>query len=258
MTLDESQIEHFYREGYILVPGLVAARVIDEVVATAQANLDAHRDDHLAHGGTSAGWQPVCFEKANPERNDPSLHRLLWEPSIVEAVAQILGTQPRVLFGMLAAVPPHGGHGLPWHQDAQYSHVHGGALNVFIALCRITPEMANLWVAPGSHAAGLQPAKTNQTTAAGHREAVVEPTNGLCLPTLEPGDACIFDRLTYHRSLQNVSDHPRYAYAAQFSAYHARLTDTGRLPEHARPADEWARHYAVLSHPAAESNAHAT
>ncbi|MCC6579080.1 MAG: phytanoyl-CoA dioxygenase family protein [Phycisphaeraceae bacterium] len=243
MLLTEEQIEHYYREGYVLVRGLVPPEVIAEVVRDAQAHLDNNLAEHLKHGGQRDGWQPVSFDMAQPQRNDPSLHQLLWNPDVTEAVGQILGTPPRVLYGMLAMVPPHGGNGLPWHQDAQYSHVHGGALNAFIALGRIEPEMANLWVAPRSHTLGLQPSKTNQTTAAGHREAVVEPDNGFCLPALDPGDVCIFDRLTYHRSLSNTLDRPRYAYAAQFCARHARMTATGKLPEQARMADEWAEHY---------------
>jgi hypothetical protein len=32
-----------------------------------------------------------------------------------------------------------------------YSHILGGALNCFVALDKITPDKATLWVAPKSH-----------------------------------------------------------------------------------------------------------
>ncbi|MCA1594867.1 MAG: hypothetical protein LC772_00345 [Chloroflexi bacterium] len=75
--------------------------------------------------------------------------------------------------------------------------------------------------------AGVQPSKRNETTAPNHREAMVEPENGILLPGLAKGDACIFDRSMYHRTLRNETDRPRYAYAAQYMADYARMAATG-------------------------------
>jgi ectoine hydroxylase-related dioxygenase (phytanoyl-CoA dioxygenase family) len=51
------------------------------------------------------------------------------------------------------------------------------------------------------------------------------------MPTLQPGDACIFDRECLHCSSVNETDSPRFAYAAQFMAEHTRLASTGeRVP----------------------------
>lgn len=109
------------------------------------------------------------------------------------------------------------GAGLPWHQDNQYTQVLGGAINVFAALCDITPDKAILWVAPRSHRLGTQPSK-----------ATKQP-----LPTMKAGDVCIFDRNTYRRSLKNETDQPRPAYAAQYQSDNARDAETGmRESEH--------------------------
>lgn len=123
---------------------------------------------------------------------------------------------------MLAVVPANGGKGLPWHQDNQYDQVQGRALNCFVALSEITPEKANLWVAPKTHLLGTQPSKASDDYGAGHKQAAAEPENGIPLPTLHPGDVVIFDRNTYHRSLKNETDTDRYAYAAQYQAADAR------------------------------------
>ena len=48
------------------------------------------------------------------------------------------------------------------------------------------------------------------------------------LPSMEPGDTCIFDRNMLHRSLKNTTGENRFAYAAQFQAEHARLAATGK------------------------------
>ncbi len=216
MALTEEQIEHFYREGYVVVPGLVPKETIDAVMQAAPKKSN--------DGG---GWQPTIFEHNNPTK-EADIHRLLTEPHIVEAARSIFGNEPRVFYGMLAVVPARGGNGLPWHQDNQYTQILGGALNTFVALSEITPDKGILWVAPRTHRLGTQPSKENQTTAKGHREALVEPENGVALPTMQPGDVCIFDRNTYHRSLKNDTDEDRYAYAAQYQAENARNADTGK------------------------------
>jgi hypothetical protein len=216
MTLTEEQVEHFYREGYLLVPGLVPASSVEAVLKLAPTRLN-----------DKGFWEPRIFDHKNPLKDAP-LHRLLVEPPIEEAVRAIFSSSPRVYYGMLAAVPAGGGNGLPWHQDNQYQQILGGALNVFIALSPISQEKAGLWVAPRSHLKGVQPARINDTTALGHREALTEPENPLALPPMEPGDTCIFDRNMLHRSLKNLTDENRFAYAAQFQAEHARMADTGK------------------------------
>jgi ectoine hydroxylase-related dioxygenase (phytanoyl-CoA dioxygenase family) len=213
--LTEEQIAHYYREGYVLVRGLVESEAIASVMAQAQ---------HRVREGDK--WQPTIFDHDNPTR-DAEIHQVLWNQRVISAAEDLLGTPPRVYFGMLAVVPAGGGHGLPWHQDNQYTHILGGALNAFVALSAITPDMATLWIGPRTHLMGVQPAQANTTTAPGHRESLYEPANAIQLPALQPGDACIFDRSTLHRSLQNTTDRHRFAYAAQFQAEHARMAETG-------------------------------
>lgn len=226
LPLSEEQIEHFYREGYVLAESLVPAPVVDAIM---QAARDRAREGDR--------WQPTIFLHDEPHK-DAQLHQALWTRPVFEAATQLLGAPARIYYGMLAIVPAHGGNGLPWHQDNQYSHILGGALNIFIALCDISPDMATLWVSPRSHRLGVQPSKTNDTTAPGHREAVVEPANPTQLPPLKAGDACIFDRCTMHRSLQNTSDKHRYAYAAQYQSDHARMAETGLRDEKRMRAED--------------------
>jgi ectoine hydroxylase-related dioxygenase (phytanoyl-CoA dioxygenase family) len=214
--LTEEQLEFYYREGYIMVPGLVPQEEVEAVLAAVPPEI-----------ATGDRWRPVTFEHADPMKA-AALHRLLVEPHVTAAVADIFSQPPRVYYGMLAVVPAHGGHGLPWHQDNQYEQVIGGALNVFVALCDITPDKAILWVAPRSHLMGLQPWRDSDLYGGAHREAAAEPENGIPLPAMKAGDVGIFDRSTYHRSLSNLTDEHRYAYAAQYQAENARQASTGK------------------------------
>jgi ectoine hydroxylase-related dioxygenase (phytanoyl-CoA dioxygenase family) len=190
--------------------------VIDAVLAAAPAR-EAGRN----------GWQAQIFDRAQPA-TDRELHRILRTPSVIAAVEALFEGPARVYYGMLAVVPANGGQGLPWHQDNMYSTILGRALNVFVALSAITPDMATLWVSPKSHLRGVQPSHPKADGPnAGHREADVDPADAFQLPDLQPGDACIFDRSTLHRSLANSTPHDRYAYAAQYCEGKAREAKTG-------------------------------
>lgn len=214
--LTDAQLAHYFREGYVLAPGLVPRPAINALVQAAQ---------RIAAPDGSV-WTASTFDHQQPTK-DADLHRLLVEPAVIAAAEQIFEAPARVYYGMVAVVPARGGKGLPWHQDNQYSHLIPSALNIFIACCRVTADKANLWVAPRSHLQGVQPSREAGGEWGGHRTAVVEPTNGLLMPDLAPGDAVIFDRCTYHRSGPNATPAPRYAYAAQYQADYTRAALTG-------------------------------
>lgn len=230
--LTEQQLDQYFRDGYIVVPGLVSL-----------ASVEAARAATAPVSGLE--WAPSIFDHENPDAS-PQEHRMLVEPNIIAAVEQIFEAPARVYYGFMAIVPARGGKGLPWHQDNQYTHILPAALNTYVALCDITPDKALLWVAPQSHRLGRQPSKDAGGDRAGHREAVTEPENGISLPTLKAGDVCIFDRNTYHRSLKNETDEDRYAYAAQYMAEYSRLAATGQKDEKRMRAQELQQRWAGL------------
>lgn len=215
--LTQAQIAQYYREGYLVVPGLVPLETVQQAREAFTAPV------------AGKGWTPSIFDYDNPDDANVLQHRILVEPNIIAAAEQIFEAPARVFYGMTAVVPANGGSGLPWHQDNQYSQVLFDALNTFVALCDITPDKAILWVAPESHKRGTQPSKAAENLG-GHREAAVAPENGRPLQGLKAGDVCIFDRNTYHRSLKNETAEDRFAYAAQYMASHSRMAETGEKP----------------------------
>jgi ectoine hydroxylase-related dioxygenase (phytanoyl-CoA dioxygenase family) len=222
--LIDDQIAEYYREGYLVVRQLATDRHVRDVLALA-------RQHPVEPGGK---WTPKIFDHDNPQA-DAALHQLLTDPRIVGAVEQIFEAPPRILFGMLAVVPAQGGQGLEWHQDSQYTHVLGRALNAFVAVDDITPDMAILWIAPRSHLWGLQ----RSDYIEGHHKTP-DPPNGMPLPPMKQGDVCLFDRYTLHRSHRNTTDRHRYAYAAQYMEDKARLAETGEKDPRCMTADELA------------------
>lgn len=238
IQLTEDQMNEYNREGYLVVRNVVPAEVVDRVLEA------AFRLQRTVENGDSA-WQYISFNHQNPFQ-DSALHEILSHPRVCGLVAQLLDSEPRVFYGMLAVVPAGGGKGLPWHQDNQYEHIFGKALNTFVALSEITPEKANLWVVPGSHTNGLLPYKMSETFQ-GHRENLEEPKNPVLLPTLHKGDVCIFSRYMLHRSLTNSTTEDRFAYAAQYCEKFSRKSTDGTRYERIMAAELYEKVFAGVS-----------
>jgi ectoine hydroxylase-related dioxygenase (phytanoyl-CoA dioxygenase family) len=203
--LSDSQIEEYFREGYLVVENLIDPKKIDRIMEeAAQVPVDAR-----------GIWTPKAFDHDNPTQ-DAKLHQVLVDETLTGAVGQIFDAPVRVDYGMLAIVGANGGKGLPWHQDGMYGAIQGRALNSFIALCDITQDKAILWVAPRTHLNGVQPSK--------------DAAHGHPLPMLRKGSVCIFDRNTMHHSKTNETNENRYAYAAQYREEKARNPDGRKDP----------------------------
>ena len=248
-VLSPAQIDHYWRHGYVLVPGLVPTAVVERVVASTTRPLPPDQ----AYRRESKEWLPTILDFADPDA-EYEVHEAFTTPRVITAVEQLFEGPARCYYGMLATVNPHGGRGLEWHQDNQYEIVLGHALNTFIACTEITPERCNLWVSPGSHLHGVRPDLAGPGMP--HRKAA-DPGNGICLPTLAPGDACIFNRNTLHRSLTNTTDQARHAYAAQYSEAKARVAGRGDFQVPAKPlARDLAQRWNLLRVQQAATAAH--
>ena len=215
--LSEEVIDSYYKYGYIVISSLIDPDYIDAITRASDI-----------HTTSNKSWVGASLDTSNPAK-DLSIHQILVHPTIVELAETYLEQPIRIHFGMFAVIAANGGNGLPWHQDNMYTKLLGKAMNKFIALCDITPEMGTLWIAPKSHIYGVLDYKINSTTAPGHREAINEPREALCVQTLKKGDAVAFDRQTLHRSLANSSRFDRYAYAAQFSTENIRNAENGMI-----------------------------
>ena len=60
MALNEAQIAHFYREGYVLVPGLVPISAVEAILEAAPKDI-----------ATDDRWRARIFEHAEPEKDAP-------------------------------------------------------------------------------------------------------------------------------------------------------------------------------------------
>ena len=215
--LSKEVIDSYYKFGYVIIPSLLSVDYIDSLMSASKIqNSEGDK------------WNGSSLDISKPIE-DLSLHQILVHPTILNLAEVYLEQPVRVHFGMLAIIAANGGNGLPWHQDNMYTKLLGKAMNIFIALCDITPKMGTLWIAPKSHIHGVLDYRINTTTAPGHREVTEAPKDSFCVGGLNKGDAVVFDRQTLHRSLTNSSQMDRYAYAAQYSSVNVRNAEDGMV-----------------------------
>ena len=141
----------------------------------------------------SGEWKATGFTHFSSHAETyPRVAQLLQSERLVDMMERLFRSPARLWLGMYAVVRPQGGRGLAWHQDNQYTHILGPALNAFIALDTITEKNAGLWIAPRSHLLGRQP---NINEGEGHRRAA-DPKSQPCR-RWHPAMLCFFTGRPY-------------------------------------------------------------
>ena len=94
MALTEEQLQHYYCEGYVVVPGLIPSASIAALLAAAPVLQ-----------GTGGGWGAQVYDHRRPE-TQAGIHRLLVEPGIVDAARSIFGAAHSTSLPPSATSPP--------------------------------------------------------------------------------------------------------------------------------------------------------
>jgi Phytanoyl-CoA dioxygenase (PhyH) len=230
MTLTDSEV-HFYKEqGFLCLPGFVAADAVealrDEVFDVLEANgLPRHELDRATRTEDKLRQCSQYLAGSHLDR--------LTNGAATMTVASRLIEGRAVRYLPFTAVKAGGGGGtFHPHQDNNYTRHDPalGSINIWVALDDMTPENGCLQVVPGSHRQQLDSRTSDDGDS--HRQVDVDPLH--CLPArMRAGDAVAFSRWTVHGSGPNSTDRPRVAYALQYHREDVRWfdrdTDTWRL-----------------------------
>jgi hypothetical protein len=206
---------HFVDDGFVVVPGLVAAadveRVRDEIPKFASGEYPVRNlpDDGRILAVHFPHWvSPVALD-------------LVRHPGIAGVLARITGAhlahwdgRVKCMQSMLF-VKPAGLQGQAWHQDERYIPTRDRSLvGAWIALDDATIANGCLWVIPGSHRHGyLYPTRDHgrpdefdpSDEAHGFDESTAVPVE------VRTGDVVFFNGYLLHRSMRNRSEAPRRA-----------------------------------------------
>lgn len=213
LQLSDGEIRFYKDEGYLYLPGLVdtetAARLKDEVLDVMDKSQNLSRERLQKAQST----REKLIQTAQYLRGS-TLDALVNSPQLLSIAAQLMGG-PSTLYLPFTAVKAGGGGGVfHFHQDNQYTRFDGPGINIWIALCDMSPENGCLQMVPRSHLEGTMDSVGNPD-GDGHRTVAKDPTRFLPI-RMRAGDAVAFSRLTLHGSGANNTSEPRVAYAIQF------------------------------------------
>ena len=160
------QVEHYMRDGYLVMPDLLKPSEVDELKRETLAIARGHRDgsqlspvpdgvpDDKVLGRILCLHYPACIS--------PVIHRYTTQhPQVCGVLSQIVGAHLPFWNGSvktvesLLFVKPPGFPGQAWHQDEVYMHTRDRSLTgAWIAIDDAHTQNGCLTVIPGSHRSG--------------------------------------------------------------------------------------------------------
>jgi ectoine hydroxylase-related dioxygenase (phytanoyl-CoA dioxygenase family) len=218
--LTEEQVALFDQQGY-----LAGIKVLeDEQIEVLREELSGLMKK--SHPANSLFYEYNSNESKDPDtalfhalgawRTEPGFHDILWNPSIVMAMSQLLRGPIRLWHDQLFCKPARHGGVVAWHQDysfwtctAPMAH-----LTCWIGLDQSTCENGCLYYVPGSHRWNLLP-RTGLTGDMDEIMTVLRPEQKEAFHPvpieLQPGECSFHHPLMVHGSYANRSERPRRA-----------------------------------------------
>jgi ectoine hydroxylase-related dioxygenase (phytanoyl-CoA dioxygenase family) len=213
-SLDDTQVDQFHRDGYALANRLFD---LDEIELLGRI---AREDDELrrntaerrdAQGG-------ITTLSVSNDLQDDIYGAVCRSHRIVDTMERLLGGEVYHYHHKMNMKEPYVGGAWEWHQDYGYWY-NNGCLFPDMASCLIavdpaTKENGCLQVIKGSHHMGrIDHGKTgDQTGADMERVNAALERMELVYMAMDPGDALFFHSNLLHRSDQNRSPNPRWAF----------------------------------------------
>ena len=157
LALDAAQVEHFHREGYLVVEGVVTGAALDELRAVTDRFLERARaldasDEALDLAPDHTRERPRVRRIKDPDRHDPAYAAAARLPEVLDVVCDLLGPDIRFDHSKLNCKPPRGGIPIEWHQDwAFYPQTNDSMLALSLMLDDCGLDNGPLLVIPGSH-----------------------------------------------------------------------------------------------------------
>jgi ectoine hydroxylase len=235
------QIAHYRSDGFFVVENLLNSAEISLLANVARADRKMQTEAASRADG-EGGAIRLSVEN---ELGDDIYAAIVRSRRIVETMEALLEGEVYHYHHKMILKEPHVGGAWAWHQDYGYWYFNG-CLAPLMASCMIAVDRATrqngcLQVVRGSHLLGrLEHGKVGDQTGFfdNERLAAILDRIELVHCELEPGSAIFFHCNLLHRSDQNKSPLPRWAFIC---CYNARRNDPYKESRHPRyaPLETW-------------------
>ena len=240
-TITTEQMQQFLTQGFVIVDQLLSpeeTELLREVARADQVMLKEAASRADGEGGA------VKLSVQNELPVNSIYGAIIRSEKLVRPMEQLLGGEVYHYHHKMIFKEPRVGGAWAWHQDYGYWY-NNGCLYPLMASCMMavdgaTKENGCLQVLAGSHLLGrIDHGRVGEQTGA-DQERVAEARKRLELVhcELQPGSAVFFHCNLLHRSDQNRSDHPRWAF---IGCYNAARNDPYKESRHPRysPLEVW-------------------
>ncbi len=239
--IQSGDLDHYHSDGFVIARQFLNS---DEVELLAKIARADQLIKQTASGRADGEGGVVTLTVENELATDSIYGAIVRSRRLVNAMEQMLGGEVYHYHHKMILKEPRIGGAWTWHQDYGYWYNNGCLFphlaSCLIAVDRATKENGCLQVLRGSHHLGRidHGPVGDQTGADLERVAVAKERLELVYCELEPGDAILFHCNLLHRSDQNRSEHPRWAFIA---CYNAARNDPYKESRHPRytPLDVW-------------------
>jgi hypothetical protein len=233
-TPTADQIVQFQTDGFFIVDRLLDGEEVDLLRTIARADREMQAEA-ASRGDGEGGAIRLVVEN---EVGDDIYGAIVRSRRIVDTMEKLLDGEVYHYHHKMILKEPYVGGAWAWHQDYGYWY-HNGCLaprlaSCMIALDRATRENGCLQVVRGSHLLGrMDHGKVGDQTGVAEVERLNAALERLELVhcELSPGSAIFFHCNLLHRSDQNKSPDPRWAFIA---CYNARSNDPYKESRHPR------------------------
>lgn len=235
------QLDQYEEDGFFIVPELFDSEEVTLLNQIARADHELQQKKATRADGEGGAIDLVV---SNELPQDTLYGAIVRSERIVSTMESLLLDEVYHYHHKMILKEPRVGGAWAWHQDYGYWYNNGCLFphlsSCMIALDQATKENGCLQVLRGSHHMGrIDHGKVgDQTGADPERVAAACERFELVHCELAPGSAVFFDCNLLHRSDQNKSDKPRWAFICCYNTKHNDPYKESRHPRYS-PLEIW-------------------
>jgi ectoine hydroxylase-related dioxygenase (phytanoyl-CoA dioxygenase family) len=231
--LSKSQIEQFWRDGYLVVPDGVSAPQLAAMrgqIAEWVEESRAHREPfgpptmdgrpRFDMGEEHRSDHPALRRVNNPSDIAPSFRQVMEKAAVVDMVADLIGPDVKFHHCKINLKLPGTNTEVGYHQDFAYTpHTNDDLVTALIFIDEVTAENGALMVVPGSHKGPLHSLFEDGRFTGSIEAKTAAALKAQQIPAIGPaGSVCLMHTRLCHGSEANRSTRPRGLYICVYSA----------------------------------------
>ena len=232
MTLSESQIQKFKREGFLFLEEAITNQQLNGLKTQFEAWKEESKDHESPYGMTMDNRPRFDLEPGH-SKDKPALRRIASPEEIsdiylevmrnnraLDALVDILGPNIKFENAKINSKQPGAATEVKFHQDFLFeAHTNDDMITVLFFIDDVTKENGPLEVIPETHTGPLYEHWHDGVFTGTVSETVSSEMAPRAVPCFGPaGSACLMHTRLLHGSAPNLSDKPRTLYIIEYTA----------------------------------------